>query len=219
MKLRYLTMGLSNEAIKQMGLERNGQLARESAYISEYVLREVNKNFKFDCGRINLICQPDTNYTGTNVFTWESIFSIDIPFSLEYFSLTEKCEKEQFLYETFRKGLMLLCETKKWDFAIFESALKSLKDRNFNVDFVHKVKQSPDKKTVAKLYCVQTMNEATFYVDFYIKNKLSQRKPCMVTSPEYMLYALDLSKLIWKNNETVQILDIVGNITKEITMD
>ena len=108
MKLRYLTMGLSNEAIKQMGLDRNGQLARESAYISEYVLREVNKNFKFDCGRINLVCQQDTNYKGTNVFTWEQVFSIDIPFSLEYFSLTEKCEKEQFLYETFRKGLMLL---------------------------------------------------------------------------------------------------------------
>ena len=92
-------------------------------------------------------------------------------------------------------------------------------EKNFFVDQYYMIKQSPDRKTVAKLYCVQTMTEATFYMDFYVKRKLFQRKPCMVLETDHLCHALTIDHLNWKDNQTVQVVQFNNTIVAEVTMD
>lgn len=217
MKLRYLTMIYESKDIDAIR-SRDGQLVSESAYMTEYVLREVNKSFSFDCVRINLVCKSD-DYQKGKTFFCDSVFMVDVPFSDEYFTYTDHNEKEQYLYSALTEGLKLLCEVKNWDFTVFDNALKSLKENNFKVNFYHKIKQSPDRKTVAKLYCEQTMSEATFYMDFFVKRKLVQRKLCTVTPTAFARYNFRLNQLRWKDEKTVQVINCIGGVFTEVTMD
>ena len=221
MKLNYFTMVLTHDTPKTDTLDiwctRRDLLLRESAYMTEYMLRAMNKEFKFDCARINLVCTEGPLKEGFKNF--DGVHEIDVPFDYSYFSLTDVKEKEKYLYRALFEGTKILCKTKIWDFAPFEKHLVQLRDDNFYVDFYHRVKQSPDKKTVAKLYCVQTMAEATFYIDFFVKRKLAQRKLCMVQRTESMLYNFRMNKLVWKDDKTVQVLNAIGRITTEVTMD
>lgn len=85
------------------------QLYLESAYMTEYVLREVNKSFSFDCVRINLVARFDNYIKGRTSFV-DSVLQLDIPFSPEYFSYTDHEQKEQYLFKALTEGLELLCE-------------------------------------------------------------------------------------------------------------
>lgn len=212
-----LTHNVPKTDTPDVWLKRGNQLLSESAYMTEYVLRAVNKEFKFDCARINLECTEGPLKEGVRNF--DSVHCIDVPFNYSYFYLINVKEKEDYLYRALWEGTKILCKTKNWDFSLFEKHLVQLRDNGFHVDFYHRVKQSPDKKTVAKLYCVQTMTEATFYIDFFVKRKLAQRKLCMVQRTESMLYNFNMNKLIWKDDKTVQVLDALGRKTAEITMD
>ncbi len=219
MKLYYLTMYFEAGYYTSQFRDWSHQLYLESAYMTEYILREMNKCFSFDCRRINLVAKPDDYYIKGKTMFVDSVLYLDIPFSPEYFSYTHHEEKEQYLFKALTEGLKLLCEVKKWDFSVFQKALDSLYERNFFVDHYYMVKQSPDKKTVAKLYCVQTMTEATFYMDFFVKRKLAQRKSCMVLEPDHLLHALTIDHLNWKDSKTVQVVKFDNTIVSEVTMD
>lgn len=211
-------MILSPDEITEETKEWRRQLYLESAYMTEYVLREVNKTFSFDCRRINFECKQKKCQKG-KYFVFESVMHIDIPFSLDYFSLTDHDEKEQYLFNSLTEGFKILCDAKNWDFTAFDNALRSLQESNFKVEHYYAVKQSPDKKAVAKLYCVQTMTEATFYMDFYVKRKLAQRKYCMALEPDHFLHALTIDRLVWKDNKTVRVVKFDDTVVAEVTMD
>ena len=217
MSLRHFTMILDGHAQIDNLLPKNGQLMKESAYQTEYIMRAMRKTFPFGCERINFYATETP--TRTDAWTVDSIMNFQIPFSYEYFTYTDKSQKEQYLFKSMSNGIRLLCEAKKWDFAEFEKHLTALKDGNFHVEFYQCPKQSPDKTTVAKIYCVQTMTEATFYVDFYQKRKLVLRKQFAVTDTRAASYRYDIYFLQWKDNRTVEILGYHKHKTAEVSMD
>ena len=217
MSLRHFTMLLCwNEQLEDYS-KKELQLRRESAYITEYIMRAMNKTFPFGCGRINF--NATETPTRRDAVIVDSILVMQVPFSNEYFTYTDEKLKEQYLFGAVSNGIRLLCEDRKWDFSEFEKHLTALKESNFHVEFYQCPKQSPDKKTVAKLYCVQTMAEATFYVDFYQKRKLVLRKKFAVTEPYAGYYRYDIYYLRWKDNRTVEVLGYYKDITAEVSMD
>ncbi|MBE6578433.1 MAG: hypothetical protein E7651_01350 [Ruminococcaceae bacterium] len=217
MSLRHFTLCLHADGQLDDASGKAIQLRRESAYITEYIMRAMNKTFPFGCGRINLLATEAP--TCNNAWLIDSILEMQIPFSYEYFTYTDRNQKEQYLFEAIGNGIRLLCEDRKWDFSEFEKHLTALKESNFHVEFYQCPKQSPDRKTVAKLYCVQTMAEATFYVDFYQKRKLVLRKKFAVTEPYAGYYRYDIYYLRWKDNRTVEVLGYYKDKTAEVSMD
>ena len=217
MSLRHFTLILHSPVQLDDWFPKNAQLMRESAYLTEYIMRAMNKTFPFGCVRINLYATEMP--TRSDAWIVDSILNFQIPFSYEYFTYTDQKQKEQYLFKAISNGIRLLCEDRKWDFSEFEKHLTALKESNFHVEFYQCPKQSPDRKTVAKIYCVQTMTESTFYVDFYQKRKLVLLKQFAVTSTQAGSYRYDIYYLRWKDNRTVEVLGYYKDITAEVSMD
>ena len=217
MKLNYFTLVL--DLCYPYTDETKGwcsQLLSESAYMTEYILRAMNSEFSFDCKRINLTCTTTPLRSGIRKFG--SVHEVDIPFDLAYFQMTPE-EKEQYLYQVLTVGIGLLCKEKQWDYAPFEKHLLALREGNFHVEFYLPKRQCRNGKLMAKVFGVQTMQSATFYIDFFEGRKMILRKPFMVTQTESMLYNFRIAQVEWADERTVVIYDYPKSVRKEVVLD
>lgn len=217
MKLNYLSMVLGN--CYPINEETNtwcSQLLSESAYMTEYIMRAMNSEFSFDCKRINLVCTNSSLRKGVRDF--DSVHEIDVPFDLAYFDMTFE-QKELYLYQVLTDGLRILCEEKRWDFALFEKHLITLHDGGFRVEFYLAKRQCKNKKYLAKVFGVQNMQKAIFYVDFFEGRKLIQRKPLMVTRTESMLYNYRIAHIEWSDHQTVSVYNYPKTELTKVSVD
>lgn len=227
MKLNYFTLifqkynaNISAEILTSTTEEQRRRwtdtLLRESAYMTEYILRAMNREFSFDCKRINFICTNHPLRDGVRKIG--SVHEIDVPFNIEYFFFSDK-QKEAYLFEVLYEGLKILCKAKEWDFALFEKHLLSLRDRGFSVEFYLDKKRCKREQTVAIPFGVQTMHETTFYMDFFQKRKLVLRKPLMITRTESMLYNYKIDHMAWIDDNTVAVYDYPETNVVYVNMD
>ena len=209
MKLYYFTMVLDR---RDIALEDDrklfGILRDESSYITEHLLRELNKEFSFDCRRINIFCKDEMSVR-PGILQMDGIIDIDTPFDLSYFDMSDK-EKEQYIFETVFDTLKRLCEFKGWDFAIFEKHLNELKANNFNVEFYldDDVKRCRNGDYVARLFGKQEMHVMQIFVEFYRKRTFIERKLLATTNETRSIryyYAFNYMK--WIDEKTVAVYD------------
>ncbi|MBQ8287914.1 MAG: hypothetical protein IJX76_03985 [Clostridia bacterium] len=206
MKLYYFTFCLSHIAYTPDENRYYGRILRnESAYLTEYMLRALNTEFKFDCRRINIMCCGE-GYVRPKVIESDHVLLLDVLFDIKYFSMTSK-EKEQYLFGLLTSSLKKICEFKKWDFSIFEKHLNNLESNGFKVDFYVESKGlCRNGDTVAKIYAEQSMKEIQFYVDFFKKRTFLKRKRIDVTTePRSMRYNWDVNHIQWIDDKTVAV--------------
>lgn len=227
MKLNYLTIvfdksrNMIPDSILKTTSESEidgwcSQLLSESAFMTEYILRATNKEMRFDCKRINFICTNIEPRIGIRDF--ESVHELDVPFDIAYFSYSPE-KKKDYLFEFLTTGFRILCKIKNWDFRLFEGHLNILRESQYHVEFYLENRQKKNGNTVAKVFGIQTMFEATFYVDFIQKNKLVQRKPLMVTRTESMLYKYYIDHIVWVDSNTVAVYDFMENNVVYVSMN
>ena len=207
MKLRYLTLctdffykGLkyTDDELRSMGM----RLRRESAYITDYIKRGANEEFKFNCVRINLTCTlpPISN----NIRKFESVHEIDVPFNLDYFSMSPK-QKEEYLIDVTENGLRRFCDAETWDFSVFKKHIDALRSRSSCVEFYVSQKSCRNGQLSAKVYCIQNMTETIYFMDFFFKRTLIQRKFFAVSLTDTFFYRSNIYRMEWSNDKTVSV--------------
>ena len=221
MKLRYLTLccdffnqGLSytDNELQSMGV----RLRHESAYITDYIKRKVNEEFSFDCVRINLTCTlPPIN---EKIREFESIHEIDVPFDFGYFSMAPD-QKEEYLIDITENGLKRFCDVKKWDFSMFQKHIDTFRSNRNNVEFYIPNKSCRKGDISAKVYCVQNMTEAVFFIDFLYKRSLIQRKLFAVSWPTTDTYRSNIYRLEWSDDKTVSIYTWTEQLYAQVLLD
>ena len=114
MKLRYLTLcteffnkGLTytDDELHSMSI----RLSRESAYITDYIKRGADEEFNFNCVRINLACTLPPMRDKIRKF--ESVHEIDVPFNLDYFSMSPG-QKQEYLIDLKNNEGKTVCKSK-----------------------------------------------------------------------------------------------------------
>ena len=207
MKLRYLTLcteffhkGLkyTDDELRSMGI----RLRHESAYITDYIKRGANEEFKFNCGRINLACTLPPVKDGIRKF--ESVHEIDVPFNLDYFSMSPR-QKEEYLIEVIEAGLRRFCDAENWDFSVFQKHIDALRSSSNCVGFYVPQKSCRNGQLSAKVYCIQNMTETIYFMDFFFKRTLIQRKFFAVSCPMADSYRSNIYRMEWNDDKTVSI--------------
>lgn len=219
MKLNYLTFVLCSKKYTPEDNRYYGRiLSNESAYLTEYLLRALNTEFQFDCRRINLFCKDEDVQTG--IIENDRIIFMDVKFDLSYFSMTSE-EKEQYLFELLTSSMRTLCKIKDWNFALFEKHLIVLKNSGFKVEFyMERKKLCRNGSRIAKIFAIQSMYEIQFFVDFFEKRTLVQRKPLVTMSEtRSMRYCWDINTIKWIDEKTVAVYNGDGTDVIYLTMD
>lgn len=207
MKLSYLT--LVNELPREelhctideflsMGI----RLKDESAYITDYIKRGANEEFKFNCLRINLACTLPPIRDGIRKF--ESVHEIDVPFSLDYFSMSPK-QKEKYLIDVTENGLRRFCDAADWDFSVFQKHIDALRSNSSRVEFNIPKKPCRNGQLSAKVYCVQNMTETIYFMDFFFKRTRIQRKFFAVSKTDAFFYRSNIYHMEWSDDKTVSV--------------
>lgn len=207
MKLRYLTLcaDFFNKGLTYTADELHSmrvRLAHESAYITDYIKRGANGEFNFNCARINLVCTLPPIREKTRKI--ESVHEIDVPFNLDYFSMSPK-QKEEYLIDVTENGLKRFCDAEGWDFSVFQKHINALRSNSSSAEFY--VPQKPCRKghLSAKVYCVQNMTETVYFMDFFFKRTLIQRKFFAVSCPMTNSYRSNIYRMEWSDDKTVSV--------------
>ena len=207
MKLKYLTLcadffnqGLpyTDDELRSMGM----RLGRESAYITDYIKRGANEEFKFNCLRINLACTLSP--IRDKIRKFESVHEIDVPFNLNYFSMSSK-RREEYLIDVTENGLKRFCDAEAWDFSIFKKHIDNLRLNSNYAEFYVPQKSCRNGQFSAKVFCVQSMTETIYFIDFFFKTTLIQRKFFAVSSPMADAYRFNIYRMEWTSDKTVSI--------------
>jgi len=180
------------------------QLLAESAHLTEYMMRAMNREFSFDCHRINLLCV--SGEPRATVRKDGSLHEMDIPFDAKYFTYPPQ-QRQAYLYEVLVEGIRLLCMRKEWDFSLFEKHLIALRDGGFYVEHDFDGKKCKNGKLTAKLIGVQTLTETSVYVDFYQGRKHLQRTFLRTAPQETTRSSIYVHHMKWVDDKTVVITD------------
>jgi len=207
MKLSYLT--LVNELPREElhctideFLSMGVRLKHESAYITDYIKRGANEEFKFNCLRINLACTLPPIRDGIRKF--ESVHAIDVPFRLDYFSMSPK-QKEKYLIDVTENGLRRFCDAANWDFSVFQKHIDALRSNSSRVEFYVPRKPCRNGQLSAKVYCVQNMTETIYFMDFFFKRTRIQRKFFAVSQTDAFFYKANIYRMGWSDDKTVSV--------------
>ena len=212
MKLRYLTLcddlfkehsPYTKEEMRCFG----ARLRQESAYITDYVKRGVNEEFDFDCARLNLCCT--LSQPRDNIRKAESVHEIDVPFDMNYFSMTPP-QKQQYLIDITENSLQRFCECEGWDFSVFKKHIDLLRSNPSFAEFYIPKKSCRKDQLSAKIYCVQNMTETIFFVDFFFKRTHIRRKFFAVSSPDAFWYRSNIFRLEWRTGGSGILRKVVG---------
>ena len=221
MKLRYLTLcnnlfnkelPYTNNELRQFGV----RLQHESAYITDYIKRGANEKFKFNCIRLNLACTIPP--MSEKIRKFESVSEIDVPFDMNYFSMTHM-QKEQYLIDVTENGLQRFCNCEGCDFSIFKKHIDLLRTNSSSVEFYIPKKTCKKDQLSAKIYCIQNMTESIFFVDFFFKRTLIKRKFFAVSWPTAETYRSNIFRLEWSDEKTVSIYTWTGELYSQVTLD
>lgn len=222
MKLRYLTLcteffnkGLTytDDELRSMSI----RLSRESAYITDYIKRGANEEFKFNCVRINLACTLPPMRDKIRKF--ESVHEIDVPFNLDYFSMSPG-QRQEYLIDVTEDGLKRFCAAEAWDFSVFQKHIDALRADSSCVEFYIPKKSCRNGQLSAKVYCVQNMTETIYFMDFFFKRKLIQRKFFAVSLPLTAFYRSNVYRMEWSDDKTVSVYDYVTDgLYAQVSLD
>ena len=222
MKLRYLTLcnnlfdgensPYTDSEIRRFGI----RLRHESAYITDYIKRGANEELKFNCVRLNLACT--TSPVSDKIRKFESVNAIEIPFDMSYWSMTP-IQKEQYLIDVTESGLQRFCNCEKWDFSIFKKYIDLLRANSSSVEFYIPKKTCKKDQLSAKVYCVQNMTESIFFVDFFFKRTLINRKFLTVSDPTAETYRTNIFRLEWSDEKTVSVYDCTDQLYAKVAFD
>jgi len=221
MKLRYLTLcddlfkehsPYTKEEMRCFG----ARLRQESAYITDYVKRGVNEEFEFDCARLNLCCT--LSQPRDNIRKAESVHEIDVPFDMDYFSMTPP-QKQQYLIDITENGLQRFCECEGWDFSFFKKHIDLLRSNPSFAEFYIPKKSCRKDQLSAKVYCYQNMTESIFFVDFFFNKSLIRRKFFAASSPDAFWYRSNIFRLEWSDKKTVSIYTWTDQLYAKVALD
>lgn len=177
------------------------RLMRESTFICEHLERELKKRkIKYGCSRLNFNCKDNGNIR-EGFAKCEGLGQVDIPFDIKYYSM-DKGEKISYICYLLICGFEKYCNLCNMDITPVKEILAEMKERNYLVDF-YALKPCRRGDYTAKLYCIQDMENANFYVELYQKGKLIKQIPFYKTLPGYLGYFSDLGKLEWLDDDTV----------------
>ena len=178
------------------------QIQSESAFITDYLAREIRSKIKLGCGRLNL-SYTDGGYPECTTIRFYGVVEMrmNIPFDKSYFSMTD-IEKMNYICFLVENGMKEYCSIKGIDYLPVQEALDKLREQNFFVGF-NLLKPCRRGDYVAKLYCIHTMEQTNFFVDIYRKRTFIKRIPFFQSHPEYMVFNLHLGVFEWLDDETV----------------
>lgn len=216
-KLRYLTIttDFGNNADLR---NKEPRLWHESAYITDYVKRGVNEEQGSDCVRLNLECTLFP--IDDRVVEAESVHIVSVPFNPEYFSMSPPM-REKYLIDLTETGLKRYCDIKKKDFSIFKKYIDDLRLNSHSVGFYIPKKSCRKGSLSAKVYCVQNMTETVFFMDFFFKKTLIQRKLFAVSLPTADTYRGNIDHMEWSDDRTVSIYTygMLKELYASVTLD
>ena len=216
-KLRYLTITTDFE--NNVDLRNKARrLWHESAYITDYIKRGVNEEQGSDCVRLNLECT--LHPIDDRVVEVESVHIVSVPFNPEYFSLSPSM-REKYLIDLTETGLKRYCDIKKKDFSVFKKYIDDLRLNSHSVGFYIPKKSCRKGSLSAKVYCIQNMTETVFFLDFFFKKTLIQRKLFAVSFPTADTYRGNIYHMEWSDDRTVSIYTygILKELYASVTLD
>lgn len=186
---------------KPLELNLCRKLMDDSAFICEYLERGLKKRkAKYGCSRLNFDC-VDGKKIRDELWRFEGIGSIEIPFDSKYYSMNKE-EKISYICYLLEYGFQKYCKICNMDIAPVLEILAELKERDYFVDF-YALNPCRRGEYTAKLYCVQDMEYANFYVELYHKRKLIDRIPFYKDHPDYLGYFFNLGQFEWIDDDTV----------------
>ena len=196
-----MIIALIDEPIQLEDSKIRYRLTRESTFICEHLERELKKRkVKYGCSRLNFDCKDNGEIRDTLIKV-EGIGMVDIPFDSKYYSM-DNDEKISYITHLLVCGFEKYCNLCDMDITPVLEILAELKERNYLVDF-YPLKPCRRGEYSAKLYCIQDMENANFYIELYQKKNLIQQIPFFKTLPGCLGYYYDLGKLEWLDDNTV----------------
>ena len=127
-----------------------------------------------------------------------------MPFNLDYFSMSPK-QREEYLIDVTENGLKRFCDAEGWDFSVFKKHIDALRSNSSSVEFYVPKKSCRNGQLSAKVYCVQNMTETIYFMDFFFKRTLIQRKFFAISCPLAFFYRSNIYRMEWIDDKTVSI--------------
>lgn len=175
------------------------QLIRESSFITEYLVRELQIYNFFDCTRINFICREEE--VRTDIRFYGGILELDAPFERKYFDMNRQ-EKQNYLYKLLFDSFKILYEKKQWQFDGINKIFDEFMNNNCASLFYTRLQCKKDKKIV-RLLGEQTIEQVKFYLEIQDKYGFYVKHFWFSTNPNVFDYDRFLGYLEWTENEEI----------------
>ena len=179
--------------------EKNGQIMRESSYITEYVLQRLSKENFFDVRSIFFhFARWDSH--GKEITEFEKIMEVATPFGDEYFDL-DRTERVKFFIEMLRYGFKKVFLYKGWDYAVVSDILDGIPDDFCENVFYSRLRCSANGYR-AKVKCIHTMYEAKWIIEVYKgRTLIKESLPYIMGNPDAFRFGFYVKKLIYDEHK------------------
>ena len=178
-------------------------LLRESAFICEYVVRDIGKKIQWKCSRLNFNCVSNGEIR-EKIFNFSGCLEMDVPFNDCYYDMNVS-EKTHYICEILQSGLKKYCGQKNIDYSLITNSFERLRSADYLVEF-YTTKPCHHGNYTAKLRCIQDIHTAHFYVDLYHQRRLVEKIPFFKTEPDRLSWFFKVCTLDWKTDYTIVLL-------------
>jgi hypothetical protein len=206
-----ISSGIAEDAAIKQDYQTNWKWRRwhfgnETRCIAEFYLRLLGKFETKETKKITINCVQ--RLRTNEVDTRAGFTEVEVEFSYDKYLNSNSLEKKKMILDKLFEGIGKIASVYGWDMSILEQVYLSIKENNYDNEYVWRKKASPSRKYIAEIVCQHNLDKYVIKMNI-IDTKTStlvKSELLKTETPHPILYISHLGNLKWESNNEAMLI-------------